>query len=73
MKSKDTLELPQDSGLAQVSFVFGHAGWAVNRFLCMERSVLAELENEPKSVFCMFHRGIDITDDCVFSIILEPV
>jgi hypothetical protein len=32
----------------------------------MARSMLAELESEPKSVFCLFHGGIDITDDCVF-------
>jgi len=39
----------------------------------MARSMRMELENEPESIFCMFHGGIDITDDCVFAIILEPV
>jgi hypothetical protein len=39
----------------------------------MARPMLTELENEPERVFCMFDGGMAITDDWVFSIILEPV
>jgi hypothetical protein len=58
-KVRNILEpsLPLIGGVAQLQIVIGTQGG----------------EDEPESVFLMLRSGIDVTGNCVFPILLEPV